>query len=400
MSLRFYLKSTSLDAHHSYAGKLSSPFANVADNPAIVANANPGVFGGQVINMVPASVTKGLIFVGRENLGIVANTGGFSIRIRLVPTATASPFKGFGFIASGTIAGSHGFAYRVGMSTAGKFYIQTADLAGNVVTVVGTTVYNAVADVPFDAMMTWDGTSVANAVKCSIDGVEFDTLTVAAPTACTNRKVLSLASMVTGTIPGGSVAADLRANINDLAIWDTQEPHVYTVRTDFDNIPFFDGQLNVSAGAGNIRTGVNETIAGVVIPGSAVIPSLANTKIGVAGDGGTGTYDGSDRWSDPDVANVRLDTTYKANSETDNRTGTAVIPSLANTKIGVAGDGGTGTYDGSDRWTDPTEAKVQVGTEYKANSTTNNKTGTLETVTNVVDEASLTGPDYEATLEE
>lgn len=43
----------------------------------------------------------------------------------------------------------------------------------------------------------------------------------------------------------------------------------------------------------------------------------------------------------------------------------------------VSGSSVTGTYDGSDRWTDPAEANVRKSTQYKANSTSNNKTGTL-----------------------
>lgn len=132
------------------------------------------------------------------------------------------------------------------------------------------------------------------------------------------------------------------------------------------------------------------------------LPSQANTKTGVVYDNllKTGTYDGSDRWTDPAIANVRSGTAYKANSTSNNRTGTVAIPaaadvrsgtsvdattgtldlpSTANVKTGVTFDGAskTGTYDGSDRWTDPAIANVRSGTAYKANSTSNNRTGTV-----------------------
>lgn len=58
--------------------------------------------------------------------------------------------------------------------------------------------------------------------------------------------------------------------------------------------------------------------------------------------------------SDPGIANVKTGTTY-----------------------GFGGSSLTGTYDGSDRWTDPGFANVLSGVQYKANSTTNNRTGTL-----------------------
>lgn len=71
--------------------------------------------------------------------------------------------------------------------------------------------------------------------------------------------------------------------------------------------------------AGNVRSGTDRGDGTI---GTLAVPSLANTKIGIAGDGGTGTYDGSDRYSDPGVANVLAPTDYKFNSATNNRTGT------------------------------------------------------------------------------
>lgn len=61
-------------------------------------------------------------------------------------------------------------------------------------------------------------------------------------------------------------------------------------------------------------------------------------------------------------------------------TGTLDLPAEASVKTGVTFDGAskTGTYTGSDRWTDPGESNVRSGTAYKANSTSNNKTGTLD----------------------
>ena len=139
-----------------------------------------------------------------------------------------------------------------------------------------------------------------------------------------------------------------------------------------------------------------------IITGQYVAPTTANVKTGVSfGVSQTGTYDGSDRWTDPGIANVRSGTAYKANSTSNNRTGTAAIPTAANVRSGVSTDATTGTldlpattdvkigvtfdgasktgsYDGSDRWSDPGIANVLLGVAYKANSTTNNRTGTSE----------------------
>jgi hypothetical protein len=77
----------------------------------------------------------------------------------------------------------------------------------------------------------------------------------------------------------------------------------------------------------------------------------------------------------PAVTDVRSGVIY-SNSEL---TGTLDLPSEANTKTGVSFDNSTktGTYDGSDRWTDLAAVEVLSGLAYKANSTTNNRTGSL-----------------------
>lgn len=87
---------------------------------------------------------------------------------------------------------------------------------------------------------------------------------------------------------------------------------------------------------------------------------------------------GSDFFTDPDLSKIDSAYSFKYNTVgANNRTGTATIPTLANTKTGVAGYGGTGTYDGTDRHTHPTESQVLNGVAWKDNSTSNNKTGNV-----------------------
>ncbi len=117
----------------------------------------------------------------------------------------------------------------------------------------------------------------------------------------------------------------------------------------------------------------------ITLPNADTWPTEAQTKTGVTFYQSdvlkTGTYDGSDRWTSPAAGDFR-GADLKSNSLVTNLVGTLAVPSLANTKIGVAGDGGVGTYDGSDRWTDLIASKVKTGEAYKANSTSNNRTGT------------------------
>jgi hypothetical protein len=59
--------------------------------------------------------------------------------------------------------------------------------------------------------------------------------------------------------------------------------------------------------------------------------------------------------------------------------GTLDLPTAANVKIGVVFDGATttGTYDGTDRHTSPIVSDVRILVEWKDNSLTNNKVGTM-----------------------
>lgn len=139
-----------------------------------------------------------------------------------------------------------------------------------------------------------------------------------------------------------------------------------------DNYPTYSSDPGIA----NVRSGTTYVSNGDDKTGTCAVPTAANTKTGVSVDATTGTYDGSDRWTDPGEANVRSGTAYKANSTSNNKTGTCAVPTAANTKTGVSVDATTGTYDGSDRWTDPGIANVRSGTAYKANSTSNNRTGT------------------------
>lgn len=83
-----------------------------------------------------------------------------------------------------------------------------------------------------------------------------------------------------------------------------------------------------------------------------------------------------------DVPVDRVDSTYswKYNSSVDNRTGTRVQPIVGTVQIGVTyGPSSTltGTYDGSDRYTNPGENNTRDGVGYRYNSLTVNHTGNV-----------------------
>lgn len=94
-------------------------------------------------------------------------------------------------------------------------------------------------------------------------------------------------------------------------------------------------------GISNVRLATGYTFNNIPLVGNARIPAVGDVKTGYAYDtldSLTGTYDGSDRWSDPGIANVRLGTAYKANSTVNNRTGNVRLPPASNVLYGYAYD--------------------------------------------------------------
>lgn len=107
--------------------------------------------------------------------------------------------------------------------------------------------------------------------------------------------------------------------------------------------------------------------------GTAAIPSPNDVRSGVNVDATTGNL------VLPGVAKVINDTSFGTNGT--ELTGTYDAPTASEVKIGSAFgalSAETGTYDGSDRWSDPGENNVENGVAYKANSLTNNKTGNFQ----------------------
>ena len=279
MSLRFALRGTSLNAWYSTAGSSPGFFSNLgnADYPALVANANAGVFGGSVIDMVPNSVTKGMNFIGRGNLGATNNNGSFAVLARLVPTLTQSPCTGYGVIECGNCFGLHGNGYRLGINATGNPFIQLADQAGNILTYTSAHVLNVVQNVPFDIMFTWDGTTNAGSLKVSIDGIEVDTFTPDAQVAVSNRDVQSLPTFGIGETVSSPIQTKLR--LNELLIWDTQEAHVYAARTGFWPVASFDGLVSTDPGAANVLSGIAYMINGAAFSGSLIKNYLSKATV-------------------------------------------------------------------------------------------------------------------------
>lgn len=160
----------------------------------------------------------------------------------------------------------------------------------------------------YDVVFTWDGTTTSNAVKLWIDGTNVGSRTAGAA-ATSGRNEANTVNIIIGGLNG---ATSTRYLINEFVIWDEViDPTSVTL----------------TSGSGSLN-GASRTAFVDAADFSAVEysdPTEANVKTGTAytyaGVDKTGTYTGSDRWSDPGASNVSIGVQYKADSTTNNRTG-------------------------------------------------------------------------------
>lgn len=382
------------DARYSPGHKTGTKI-DPSSNISFVADA--GAIGGVALDFANSTNQKRVVWSGHNNS---PNGAAISITIRAAP------------MYSGTPAGRRAL---FSLSNAAQrpivslWHHTTGDLVAYIFSGGGIAIanilslgaFNPTSGTYYDLTLTWPGTTAANGIKAYVNNTlnGQGTASVAMDSGITNKYMNSL------SIGGDNQATVGLLRVNEIVIQDAVIDPTANVslesgagllngssRTSFisdvsgQTLTSFDGLNSTDPGVANVLTSAGT----YYINGAAKTPTYVdvgaatNVKTGVSyGVGLTGSYDGSDRYTDPDLSKIDSAYSFKYNTTgANNRTGTATIPSLANTKTGVAGYGGTGTYDGSDRWTDPGEANVANGVQYKANSTTNNKTGTLSSVTN------------------
>jgi hypothetical protein len=416
MAVVFAVRGTSATAYFAGGRAGSASYGTTS----IVSGAGTGIIGNSIINLDQTSFgQRSLCFDGRGNIPTGQK---MSILIRMAPGDTSNALNLF--YVGGNASNWGNQARLTGASQIASTFNQTP-AGASILNQTAAWVYSA--GTYYDVVYLIDGTLTTGAVKLYIDGSLNTTSNFSATRAALASDIGSLIAIGTQSAQSQN---QTRIKVNEFVIWDTIiDPTSVACggsnvslngssRANFVDVTAFNGD-STDPGQANVRLSTTYVINGSSKTGTLDLPSVANVKTGVAYDNSssTGTYDGSDRWTDPAIANVRSGTAYKANSTSNNRTGTAaipvaanvrsgtatdattgtlavpavgnvrsgasvdnttgtlVVPSLANTKTGVAGDGGTGTYDGSDRWTDPGTTNVRSGTAYKANSTSNNETG-------------------------
>jgi hypothetical protein len=380
MSIVFGVRGNSVDARYSSGGKNG---IKVGDTANIVINTDASYLSGSNIGFSGATA-KALIWQGRRN---TPNGRNISCLIRMSPTYTGSPASARALFPGFYIGPDRLGRIEITHTAAGNISVSVVNEAGTVIiNAVTAAAWSPTSGTIYDLVFTWDGTTTANSFKVYVDAVlqgSGITPTAAFTSSWSNEyfNAITFGQTATSVLPV--------CKVDEIVVWDTviTPSSVALVsgtaslngasRTSLVDVTSFDGLSYTDPGIANVKTGTGYTQAGVSL---------------------TGTYDGSDRWTDPGIANVRSGTAYKANSTSNNRTGTAaiptaanvrsgtstdattgtlVVPSAANVKTGVSFDtASTGTYEGTDRHTDPGESNVRSGTAYKSNSTSNNKTGT------------------------
>lgn len=311
MSAIFAVRGTALNAYYARfadtCGLMSSGATGGA--PVVTSSVDPNVFGGSYIAKANGTgLMRALHYPGYAN---TPPTGAFSMLFRIIPRWTGAPSIHQTLIALGGYSGSGLNKLELSLPTSGALtFRQTNDNNSNATLNTTASTYNGwVSGTPADIMVVWTGTTASGGLRWSINGVEIGTATVA-----------SAFTVNIGLRSGITVGAGVDSNhsnwdLNELVIFDSVESHTYTARTDFYSVPNTIGYPV----AATVKTGVTLPVTG----------SYTDS---------VGTYDGSDRWSDPGESNVVEGVSYKANSTSNNKTGTvgaSVDPLVANVKLGT-----------------------------------------------------------------
>jgi len=340
MAIVFSVRGTQLTPYYSRGVSSYTTFKQSASsgNASVVADA--GAIGGSAIQVT--NTRSELIYTGLTNW--VSNKV-FSLSATIIPGWTGAPAATTYLPSVGDDNTYFVCACTMRITTTGKITYYVGGSNG-VSVAAGTTAstFSFTSGTRTEIVITWTGNSGAGQVKIWQDGVEMESIAANASSSWDNLQTPVIRGL--GNATQATTAYNYK--LNELVIWD----EVITPsagRTDFYSVSNLNGDT---------------------------MPTAAQTQHGVTVGLETGTYRGYDLWEEVPVE--RVDTGFEYLADGVTLTGDSDDPNPADVKLGVVYDNGTktGTYDGSDRWTDPGEVNVKIGTAYKANSTTNNKTGT------------------------
>lgn len=393
-ALKFQYRSDSASQSFYAAGyrDMAELYSNAGIN--LTTTAISGVFGGKFLDMTnTGTLTNVFAWPGGDNCPL--STNGWTVHLRLIPVHTGNPTAVAGLF---TFGSSKDFN-QGGLGGAGMRIDATSHFCptGGKANTTGVGYFNGgcfaapltfVANQPTDIWWTWDGTATAGhsalwQAQNGATATQVDTLTAGAAQVAPSRA--SCAALTTMDVTQ-NFANSNQFNINEIELWDDAEvPSSYGTLAAFITPPggvAYEGGNHTTLAANQVNNGTPFGPGPGSLTGTEISALAASTKIGVTANDGPGSYDGSDRWSDPGVAFVVNTQNYKANSTTNNRTGTYAAPATSVVQIGQtfgASSGLTGTYDGSDRWSCPTAANLlTVQSALKCNSTSASFNGTYD----------------------
>lgn len=314
MGLLFSLRGDSLTPRYAMGGKAYNTFVGggtLASPPAPVSLAHASCFGGYAIAITKTPDDyKELFYNAKGNW--VRNSKVFSMRVRAAPNYTGTPPQDVQIL--GLSQFHQHTAYggaRLVWQDNNTLRIQCQPKNGLANLFLNTTPTLSLASGVFkDYMLTSDGTNW----YCSIEGVQVATGSVENAADANYNLDWNLVQIILGQYP-------FNGWINEVNLWDTCEPHVYTARTAWLTCDDFDGSLYENVAASQLISGVTKKQAGVDVVGSVIAAAKATTKIGVTANDGTGEYAATERYTDLDESLVARGEDYKYNSTTNNRTG-------------------------------------------------------------------------------
>jgi len=364
---RFHYRSDSLIPRRVSVPTESKPFSLPAETPPalVTKTTEVGVIGSTYLNTLAVSGNYRTIrFVGYGNVDSMAS--GLSILVRLIPR-----FTGFAPSSKGGIfafTGAFGQPYMVAraLNTGTIQFLGTSASFATMVNLVSVSTYSFTSGTAVDLFFSWTGTTAANGAKMYVNGTLLAEGTSGMATDYTDAKGQLYESILAcNAWPQGETS---NFDLNEMAVWNSViDPTASGLnfsgssRTSFLTSTAYDPMPTAGNVKGGLVYGSNELLTGTRVDaspanvlsthsyadpaaqttGTYVATTTATTKVGTSfGVSQTGTFDGSDRWTDPGIANVLSGVAYKANSVANNRTGThtellSTDPGIANVLDGI-----------------------------------------------------------------
>lgn len=342
MAIVFAVRGTSTDARYSNGSKKGWNFPS-----AHTITTDAAALSGSYINLNTAGPNQSISYSGAYN---TPNGRAISVLMRIRAAYTGAPSGLRSLFGFGVNHGANGPAllfFHDNTTGAIKCIGRKEDNNSTFANVSFGNWTAGVTGTYYDLVFTWDGTTTANSGKFYIDGTLLGQLTPSNAMTATQDN-LFWTGFSLGTTSGLALSS---FGLDEFVVWDS------VIDPTAVDLVGGSGSLN-----GASRTALVDVAA---LEGNVYTdPTEANVKTGTgytfAGASKTGTYDGSDRWTDPDIDNVRFGTEYKANSLTNNRTGTMTLPPEENVELdydyGADGVEYTGTLVST--ITEPTAAEI------------------------------------------